>query len=186
MKVIAKRLLSVLCIVVIAVCFQAAQVQASAESGTAVNVKVGKKSFEGVFYDNRTANALLRSFPGKYKMLELNGNEKYKYLNIDLPTEEKPVKRIKAGDIMLYGSDCLVIFYKSFNTTYEYTPVGHITDPSGLKKAAGKGTVIVQFSKKTRIGLTRSSLTMQPGQSETIKLIGVNAKKVKSQVRNWV
>ena len=78
-----------------------------------------KKSFDCEFYDNKTAAALLKTMPFKYRMSELNGNEKYKYLNRDFPTDEKEVRKIKAGDIMLYGSDCLGLFYKSFNTSYE-------------------------------------------------------------------
>jgi len=182
MKKTGKRLFVTLCISLIAVCFQA--VHADAESGTVVNVKVGNKSFECEFYDNRAANALLETIPVKYKMSELNGNEKYKYLDRDFPTDEKKVRRINAGDIMLYGSDCLVLFYRSFNTSYEYTPVGRITDPKGLKKAAGRGKVIVKFSKKKTIRLTETSLTLDPGQSQTIKLTGVNAKKVKWSTSN--
>ena len=122
-------------LITLALCFCIPVGQASAESGTKVKVKVGSKSFNAVFYDNDTSKALLKSMPVKLKMSELNGNEKYKYLNKDFPTNEKRVKRVKAGDIMLYGSDCLVVFYKSFNTSYEYTKVGRITNPKGLKKA---------------------------------------------------
>ena len=150
----------------------------AAASGTAVIMKVGSKSFECVFYDNDTANALLKSMPVKYKMSELNGNEKYRYLNKDYPTNEKKVKKIKAGDIMLFGSDCLVVFYKSFTTSYEYTRVGRVTNVTGLKKAVGKGKVTIQFSKKKVITLSRKSLTMEKGQTKTIKLKGASAKKV--------
>ena len=80
-------------------------------------------------------------------MSELNGNEKYKYLSYELPTNKKKVKRIKAGDIMLYGSDCLVVFYKSHKTSYKYTKVGHINNTRGLKKAVGKGKVKMKFTR---------------------------------------
>ena len=96
-------------------------------------------------YDNETSKALLKKLPVSYKMSELNGNEKYKYLSYELPTNEKKVKRIKAGDIMLYGSDCLVVFYKSFKTNYKYTKIGRINNTKGLKKAVGKGSVKMRF-----------------------------------------
>ena len=113
-----------------------------------MKIQVGKKTYKATFYNNKTAKALLKRLPVSYKMNELNGNEKYKYLNYNLPTNEKAVKKIKAGDIMLYGSDCLVIFYKSFRTNYEYTRVGRINNPKKLKKAVGKGKVRIKIRKK--------------------------------------
>jgi hypothetical protein len=171
-------------LITLALCFCIPVSQVSAESGTKVKIKVGSKSFNAVFYDNDTSKALLESMPMKLKMSELNGNEKYRYLGKDLPTNEKRVKRVKAGDIMLYGSDCLVVFYKSFNTSYEYTKVGRITNPKGLKKAAGKNSVIVRFSKKKMIRLSEKKLTLKPGNSKTIKLKGASAKKVKWSTSN--
>ena len=47
-------------------------------------------------------------------MSELNGNEKYFYLESALPTVSEQVEEIHAGDLMLYGDDCLVLFYQSF------------------------------------------------------------------------
>lgn len=144
-----KRFMSILVITALIFC-SAAVMPASAAGMTPVKVKVGKKSFEAEFYDNKTSRKLLKNLPVKLKMSELNGNEKYKYLGYDLPAKEKKVRKIKAGDIMLYGTDCLVIFYKSFETTYEYTRVGKIRDVKGLKKAAGKGSVTVRISKKKK------------------------------------
>ena len=146
MKSFKKIFSTVLCIVII-VC-EVLVMPVSANNNTPVKIKIGKKSFKAVFYDNDTANALLEKTPVKIKMSELNGNEKYKYLKYELPTDEKKINKIKAGDIMLYGSDCLVLFYKSFKTKYKYTKVGRITNTKGLKKAVGKGKVKVKITKK--------------------------------------
>lgn len=132
-----------------------------ADTETKATVKVGKKSFKAVLYDNETTKALEKKLPIKYKMSDLNGNEKYKYLSYDLPTKEKKVRKIKAGDIMLYGDDCLVVFYKSFKTSYKYTKVGKITNTKGLKKAAGKGKVTVSISLKKQ--------EPEGGQEENVK-----------------
>ena len=119
---------------------------AFAGKNTAVKIKVGEKTFSGVLYNNASAKAFKKKLPIKYKMDELNGNEKYKYLDYELPSKEKKVKKIKAGDIMLYGTDCIVVFYKSFKTSYKYTKLGRIKKTKGLKKAAGKGKVTIKIS----------------------------------------
>ena len=36
--------------------------------------------------------------------------------------------KINVGDVMLYGNNCLVVFYKSFDTSYSYTKIGHINN----------------------------------------------------------
>ena len=112
-----------------------------------LKISYQKKTFKATLYNNKTSRALLKKFPLSCKMSELNGNEKYKYLSYELPTNKKKVKRIKAGDIMLYGSDCLVVFYKSHKTSYKYTKVGHINNTRGLKKAVGKGKVKMKFTR---------------------------------------
>lgn len=150
-----------------------------AKDDNRINIKIGSKTFDAVFYDNETAVDLQNKFPLKINMSELNGNEKYKYLDFNLPTNEETVKTIKAGDIMLYGDDCLVIFYKSFNTSYDYTKIGRITDIKGLKKAVGEGNVSVEFSKKEGICLSEKKIVLSPGESKRVALRGAKAKKVK-------
>ena len=93
--------------------------------------------------DNETVNKFLDKLPQTFEMHELNGNEKYVYLDYSLPTDQTVPKYIEAGDVMLYGDNCLVIFYKSFNTTYSYTKIGHIYDLLDL----GKDNVTVTFNK---------------------------------------
>ncbi|MBR5046129.1 hypothetical protein IKX73_00645 [Candidatus Saccharibacteria bacterium] len=92
--------------------------------------------------DNSTVSALLKELPLEVSMSDLNSNEKYVYLDNSLPTNTYSPKHIEAGDVMLFGDNCLVIFYKSFDTSYSYTKIGHIDNLPNL----GDGSVSVAFS----------------------------------------
>jgi hypothetical protein len=91
--------------------------------------------------DNETVKSFMKMLPLELNMNELNGNEKYYYLDSSLPTNSYVPDRINAGDIMLYGDNCLVLFYKSFDTSYSYTKIGHIDNLGDL----GSGNVLVKF-----------------------------------------
>lgn len=109
-------------------------------------ITVNGSEFSAELYDNPSAKELARRLPAALDMRELNGNEKYYYFDESFPSDSRSVGQITAGDIMLYGSDCLVIFYESFSTQYSYTPLGRITDASGLAKALGTGAAKVTLS----------------------------------------
>ena len=93
--------------------------------------------------NNETAISFVDMLPQEFNMSELNGNEKYVYLNNDLPTNSYNPKHINAGDVMLFGSNCLVIFYKSFDTVYSYTKIGHIDNLPDL----GNNDILVRFQQ---------------------------------------
>ena len=78
-------------------------------------------------------------------MSEMNNNEKYYYLPENLPTASSNPGRIQTGDLMLYGSSCVVLFYKTFSTSYSYTRLGRVDNPVGLASALGSGNVTVTF-----------------------------------------
>ena len=46
---------------------------------------------------------------------------------------------------MLYGNNCLVIFYESFSTTYSYTKIGHIENIDNLKENLESGNVEIKI-----------------------------------------
>lgn len=113
-----------------------------------ITVAIGDQSFTAKMEQNSTAEAFRALLPLTLEMQELNGNEKYHYLSQSLPTNRTKVGTIHAGDIMLYGDNCVVVFYETFTTTYQYTPIGHVTNPEGLKEALGSGKVTINFTIK--------------------------------------
>lgn len=111
-----------------------------------ITITANGRKFSATLYDSVTAKAFKVRLPLTLDMSELNGNEKYYYLPDSLPTNSSCPSKINNGDIMLYGSSCLVIFYESFSTSYSYTPIGKIDDSSGLAAALGNGSVQVFFN----------------------------------------
>ena len=106
---------------------------------------INGQSFEAATADTPAARELAARAPFELNMQELNGNEKYYYLSQSLPTDPYRPEQVQTGDLMLFGSDCLVLFYETFSTSYRYTPLGRVEDPAGLAQALGNGSVTVQF-----------------------------------------
>ena len=111
-----------------------------------ITLTIGSRTFTATMEQNSTAEAFRALLPLTLEMRDLHGNEKYHYLGQSLPTNRTSVGTIHAGDIMLYGDDCIVLFYETFTTSYSYSHIGHIADPDGLEQALGSGTVSVTFA----------------------------------------
>lgn len=110
-----------------------------------IHIKIGGRDFIAKLENNPTAQAFAEKLPLTLSMQELNGNEKYARLSEQLPTNDKNPRQIHTGDLMLYGSDCVVLFYKDFSTGYSYTRLGHIENPDNLKDIVGNGDIEVIF-----------------------------------------
>lgn len=110
-----------------------------------ITIHVGDRSFAATLEDNNTARAFSALLPMTVMMNELNGNEKYHYLSVNLPTDSYRPGTIRNGDLMLYGSSCIVLFYETFSSPYSYTRIGQLDNPSGLTSALGTGNVTLTF-----------------------------------------
>ena len=93
---------------------------------SSMKVIINEKEYIINLENNDTTKELIKMLPLELNMEELNGNEKYIYLDSSLPTNPYNPKTINGGDVMLFGNNCIVIFYKSFDTSYSYTKIGHI------------------------------------------------------------
>lgn len=107
------------------------------------NVKaiINDKEYILKLENNKTVDEFLKLLPQEFMMNELNGNEKYVYMKEKFTTNSYNPKHIEKGDIMLYKDNCLVIFYKSFDTSYSYTKIAHIDNLDDL----GSENIIVKF-----------------------------------------
>lgn len=112
-----------------------------------INLNINEQNFTATLYDNLAVEELLEKLPLNITMSELNGNEKYYYFSDTFTTNAQRVGNIQKGDIMLYGNNCLVVFYDSFSTPYSYTKIGYIDNPDSLEDIVGSGSVQVVFEK---------------------------------------
>lgn len=110
-----------------------------------LKISVGSNVFTATLNNNATATAFRATLPITINMSELNGNEKYFDLSYSLPTNALNPGTIQTGDLMMYGANTLVLFYKTFSTSYNYTRLGRIDNPSGLAAILGSGNVTVTF-----------------------------------------
>ena len=110
-----------------------------------MKISIGSNTFTATLYENETTKALKAMLPITLNMSELNGNEKYFHLSTDLPTNTTDPEIIQEGDLMLWGTNSLVLFYKTFSTSYKYTKIGRIDNPLSLASVVGLGSVTIVF-----------------------------------------
>lgn len=117
-----------------------------------VNISVGGRVFPAKLYDHAASRELVSRMPMELDMSELHGNEKYYYLPEGLPTDSENPGSIHTGDLMLYGSDCLVLFYEDFQSSFSYTRLGYLENPEELSEIVGAGNVTVSFEPAETAG----------------------------------
>jgi hypothetical protein len=107
---------------------------------------IGERRFAITLADTEAARAFVAQLPLTLDMAELNGNEKHADLSQSLPTDASRPGTIHSGDLMLYGSNTVVVFYETFRSPYDYTRLGRVDDPSELGRALGRRSSRVLFS----------------------------------------
>lgn len=119
----------------------------AAGGGSPIRLEAGGRVFFLRLEDNETARAFEAMLPMTLEMSDLNANEKYCYLKNPLPSKPEAVGAIRAGDVLMFGEDCVVVFYKSFSTSYRYTRIGRVEDAAALESALGSENVTVSFGQ---------------------------------------
>lgn len=109
---------------------------------------IGERRFAITLADNEATRAFAAMLPLTIDMADLNGNEKHADLPAALPANASRPGTIRNGDLMLYGSKTLVLFYLGFDSSYAYTRLGRVDDPAGLAQALGKHGARIEFSGK--------------------------------------
>jgi hypothetical protein len=109
-------------------------------------MSVGERHFAITLVDNAASRAFRALLPLTLDMSELNGNEKHTALPRALPANESRPGTIHNGDIMLYRTDTLVVFYRAFESSYSYTRIGRVKDAAELPQALGQRGVQVVFT----------------------------------------
>ena len=112
-------------------------------------IKIKDKEYQIELESSETANQIKSKLPFTISMNNLNGNEVYYYFDESFKTNQQSVGTINQGDIYLYQDKCLVLFYKTFTTTYTYTKIGKVINPEGLDTLIGSGNVEVMWFSKS-------------------------------------
>ena len=111
-----------------------------------MRVQIGEYTFTAALEDNAATEALtamMEEGPVTVNMRDYSGFEKVGSLGISLPSSDRQTTT-QAGDIVLYQSDQVVIFYGS--NSWSYTRLARVEDLTGWGDALGSGNVTVTFS----------------------------------------
>ena len=110
-------------------------------------ITIGERRFAATLADTDAAREFAAMLPLTLDMDDLNSNEKHIELPKALTTNKHQPKAVHNGDIVLWGSRTLVVFYKTFNTSYSYTRIGHIEEAADLPQKLIRRRVQVTFSR---------------------------------------
>ena len=112
-----------------------------------IKIQIGDKIFDATLEDNPSTREFVKNLPLEVTMTELNGNEKYYRFSKQFPSADKKIGEIHSGDLMLYSSSYLVLFYKDFTTSYSYTRLGKIDNPENLSASVGDGNISIKITE---------------------------------------
>lgn len=111
-----------------------------------LQIEAGSSTFTATLEDNEAVTAfveMLEDEPIIIEMDDYSGFEKVGSLGTSLPASNSQMTT-QAGDIVLYNSSQIVMFYGS--NSWSYTKLAEVDDLTGWEDALGSGSVTVTFS----------------------------------------
>lgn len=112
-----------------------------------VNIKitVDKKEFIATLNDSEPSKEFVKLLPLDITMHEHNNNEKYYNMPENISGKSINLGSVQAGDLMIWSSNTLVLFYVDSRVAYSYTNIGKITNITGLRETLGGNSVKVKY-----------------------------------------
>lgn len=117
------------------------------ENQMKMNVQIGEYNFAATLEDNEAVSELIemmRQGPVTVEMDDYSGFEKVGALGARLSASDVRTTT-QPGDIVLYNSSNIVMFYGS--NTWAYTRIGRIDDLTDWEAALGGGSVTAVFTR---------------------------------------
>ena len=108
-----------------------------------MNVQIGNQIFTATLADTKAAQEFAQMLPMTITLNDYSGFEKVGSLGRSLTTSNSQITTV-AGDIVLYNSSNIVMFYGS--NSWSYTRLGKIDDLTGWADALGHGSVTAIFT----------------------------------------
>ena len=117
----------------------------SQEATAEMEMYIGDQSVQVQWETNDAVNALKEKVQEETLIIDMSMYSDFEQvgeLGFGLPANDKQIQT-KAGDIMLYAGDKIVVFYGT--NSWDYTPLGKIQDksPEELAELLGNGDVSI-------------------------------------------
>ena len=141
-----------------------------------MNLKVNNSTMKVKLSDNAATKALVERLKGgavTYNAHDYGGFEKVGTLGFSLPSNDTYITT-EPGDIMLYTSNQLCIFFDS--NSWEYTPIGKIEGMTKqqLKDVFGTGEVSITLSLDNPTGVA----SISANQAKSNSIYALNGQKL--------
>ena len=122
------------------------ETDAAMQTEMKMNVQIGENTFTATLEDNAAVREfieMMKKAPVSVEMSDYSGFEKVGALGKNLASDDRQTMTA-AGDIVLYNSNQIVMFYGS--NTWSYTRLGHIDDLAGWEDTLGDGDITAVFT----------------------------------------